>query len=182
MADEYEYKPPHGGPPKKLKLTAPSVQWEVEVPYGSELIRRTVLADTERKAFNQVAAEIARLTNTQLSVVFSRIGSKYTVKRKAIQSSFLLRALSAIDPVDDSLDLARIQRLPHVRTAFLRKKEGDVSTIRAELEDGSSFVDAKEVTGYIQSLFGARLRSSGQFEEEGVYVVEVRVADVEIAT
>ena len=176
MSDEYEYKPPHGGSPALP-------EWDVEVPWGSETIRKRVSAEDKRKALNKVAMQISRNVNLIPSKVFMRINQEKRYKVTPVRSSFLGRAIAVKSSVES--DLERIERLPYVESVYLHEKRGNACIYRAELVLGNTLAEAREVTGYIQNLFGARLLSSGQTEvrkDDGTKrsVIEARVALLEL--
>lgn len=92
---------------------------------------------------------------------------------------FLLRAKSVT--ADPESDIARISRLPYVSAAYIYEKNGAQITYYAELSNGNTLAQTRELTGYIQNLFGARLLSSGQTQvlhddRSTVNVVTIRVA------
>lgn len=159
----YEYMRPHGTwkpspSSKQPKPSGPLSRWQVEVPWGSEIITRTVSADGERKALNKVLVDLAKSVNLPMNTIFRRVNGekKYTVTK--LNSTFVSRAGSFATPASD---LERIMRLPYVESAILYEKNGNTVTYRAMMKPGKSLVQNRELTGYIQNLFGPRLLSSG---------------------
>lgn len=157
--------------------------WEVVIPWGSETIRKTLLAEDKKKAFNKAVMQLASQLKLQPSAVFKRVYAerRYTVtqlnedKMKSA-SSFMVRAHTP----SIQGDLDRIQRLKLVEQAYLYEKNGSQASYRALLPKGNTLSQARELTGYLQNLFGARLLSSSPTQEvvngETVSVIEVRVA------
>ena len=100
-----------------------------------------------------------------------------------MKNFFIARAVNVKSSVES--DLERIKRLPYIESAYLYEKDGNACIYRAELKPGNNLSEAREVTGYIQNLFGARLLSSGQTEvrkDDGTKrsVIEARVALLEL--
>ena len=90
MSDEYEYMPPHGSP-----FSLP--EFDVEIPWGPETIRKRVSATDEKNALNKIAMQISKQVNLIPSKVFQRINKekKYKVTRvPKVISSFLARAVA----------------------------------------------------------------------------------------
>ncbi len=176
MPEPYEYKPPHGSYP-------PLHTYSVTIPFGSELIQREVKAENEQKAFRKVAMEIAQKTGLLPKVVFSRIVRK-DCKIVLKANTFIMRACSV---ADSSCDIERIERLPHVETVQVSAdSDENIKKYRVVLGPQATSLETREVTGYLQNLFGERLRSSNpalvtldNSTREGV---EVRVAVFQIPT
>lgn len=170
--------PPHGKSPFPQKF-----KWEVTIPYGSELIRRVVTSDSADKAFKRVVMDMSRELNKPASILFRKINAEKQYKVEKVLSSFVSRAGSVANV---SLDLERIKRLPLVYSAILYESvKNNVALYRAYLEHGNTLDEVRELTGQIQTLFGARLLSSGVTEEvtQGIHhsVVEVRVSLLSLA-
>ena len=72
----YEYKAPHGNYVRRFL-------WQVEVPWGSELVRETVEAVDEKKALNKVLMGLAKKLNLQPRIVFSKVqaAKKFNVQQ-----------------------------------------------------------------------------------------------------
>lgn len=95
-----------------------------------------------------------------------------------MSNQFLVRA--AYSPTTKS-DLDRILRLPYVESAYVYEKRGNAVVYYVELKPKNTMVETRELTGYIQNMFGARLLSSGQTQikkPDGTVrsVVEARVS------
>lgn len=97
-------------------------------------------------------------------------------------STFIARAqsIAAYTP-SVSGDLDRIARLPLVESVRVYSKNGNEVVYRATMPSGVKMHQVRELTGYIQNLFGARLLSSGPTQERGDKgvmrdVVEVRTS------
>lgn len=192
---DYEYMPPHGKPvppksrPQAQPKPTPSLRrWEVRLPLGSELIVKQVTAESSTKAFRKAVMELARTSNQSPSLLFRRLYGERLFEVKEIQtqptpsqSSFLVRAYTP----NPKTDLDRISRLKLVDSARLYSKDGNQVVYRATMPTGVTMAQVRELTGYIQNLFGARLLSSGPTQEKAddgstKNVVEVRVSLLEL--
>lgn len=192
MPSTYEYLPPHGRPtskPAARKQTAPltKVSWDVSIPWGPETIRKSVLAVDERKAFNIVVMEMSRNLNVPASRIFQRVNAekKYTVTKTKTDSTSSTFASRAAGFATADLDIARIIRLPYVERAILYERNGNRNTYQVFLRKGNTLNQSRELTGYLQTLFGGRLLSSGQTQVsdkkgESRSVVELRVSMLEL--
>lgn len=94
MPQPYEYMPPSG-----RFNHIPS--WDVELSFGSELIRRRVSAVDKQKALNKVVMELAKTCNIQPSIMFRRVNSgKRSVTQVTAATDFIQRA-STLPPIYD---------------------------------------------------------------------------------
>jgi hypothetical protein len=178
MSEPYEYLPPHRPPPPTRFSKEKLLDWEVVIPWGSELITRKVSAVNKTKAFRKVVLQLSKDLNLEPSRMFQSIYKDKKYKVTQIHSRFLTRAASMGDP---ALDVTRMKRLPFVEDAYIYQRKGNEVTYWVVLKAKNTLAQAREVTGYVQSLFGSRLLSSGQTQTtldngEKRSIVEARVS------